>query len=109
MRKQFTPSERVAIMQTLELKKVGNPDYCYLSNNSRILGTEDAAKSVGFANRGTYYRAHTNNCYPGNSYRIMGTAAAAVAPPSGNCSVRNSYGILGTEDAAKSPTRSIVP
>jgi ParB family chromosome partitioning protein len=59
LRKNFTPSERVAIFRTIETAGKGartdkpRPNW----NEVPMLTTEDAAKRAGFTGRGTAYRA----------------------------------------------------
>ena len=59
LRKNFTPSERVAIFKTIETVGAGRPSaiICSPGNKIPMLTVDDAAKRAGFANRGTAYRA----------------------------------------------------
>lgn len=60
LRKQFTPSERVAIFRTIETAGKGanlRTQVCPRGDILPVLTTDDAAKRSGFAGRGTAYRA----------------------------------------------------
>jgi hypothetical protein len=50
LRKEFTPSERVAILETIERMKAGNPNF---SNRPARVDSKTAAKSVGFRSKTT--------------------------------------------------------
>lgn len=55
MRKDFTPSERVAILETIERKKNGGNKRLEQSQN--IASAPDAAKAAGFGNKETARQA----------------------------------------------------
>jgi ParB-like chromosome segregation protein Spo0J len=61
LRKNFTPSERVAIFRTIETVGAGRPPDAIRVHGHKIpmLTTDEAAKRAGFSNRGTAYRART--------------------------------------------------
>jgi hypothetical protein len=53
IRKNFTPSERIAILETIERKREGRP----AGNSQNIASLPEAAKAAGFSNRETARQA----------------------------------------------------